>query len=402
MLHRLAPICLLLLSINTSFANQSWLTDQGNAGHTGYIPIQTNPANYHLLWERKIGAADHRGYVSDSPIILNDHLYYLIRDVIDYVIAIDSSTGKTIWSKSLGEQGNARISGLYYYDGKLITVARDLSMKQMVSLNADNGNVLTTTQIPSDFNIFDLYQNDLLMDTFCNGSTPILSSTNLKEDKINWEYSHDNHSCIIPEHAMNNHYIMIRNHKSLSFLDSSTGQLSFNMNLPKGNQPSGLIRYPVLDTRTNTAYIVDGDYEMPTSEATLYAMDLETKSVRWQLPMQAGSTNPVVVENTVFSVSSDDQTLNAINAVTGKIEWTWQPDEGGDIFPEDPPIATTDVIFVEGNKNTYAVSLATHKTVWKIPRFGRMSIADGKLFIIYHVGKGKDKKFDYVAAVALN
>ncbi|HTM62937.1 MAG TPA: PQQ-binding-like beta-propeller repeat protein [Gammaproteobacteria bacterium] len=162
---------------------------------------------------------------------------------------------------------------------------------------------------------------------------------------------------------------------------------------------SNLERYPVIDDKTKSAYIVymkhPGDPR--PQNAALFAHDLSQNGVvRWEVPLQNLNTNPVVAGSEIYSTQYDNTKLNAVNAVTGKILWTWSP-ENDLINPDYPQLATNDVIFVVGNQKTYAVSRTTHQTVWETNRVGKIAIGDGKLLI----HSMQDGSFDHVTAYLL-
>ena len=82
--------------------------------------------------------------------------------------------------------------------------------------------------------------------------------------------------------------------------------------------------------------------------------------------------------------ANNNNILDVFSASTGKKLWSWK--KNGEQFNDhfyvtDPFIVTNNVLFLSTNKHVYAISLATHKDLWKINNSGVLSINEHQLII---------------------
>lgn len=118
------------------------------------------------------------------------------------------------------------------------------------------------------------------------------------------------------------------------------------------NNPSA----PVVDN--GTCYIACGDY--------VYAVDLETGSMKWKYPTDQGLGGSVkgtpVLSNGMLYFGAGDGNLYCIDADTGTFQWAYQT--RGAI--RCPPIIADGVIFLGSDDNSlYAIQAESGDTAWK-------------------------------------
>lgn len=397
-----AGLLLACLATNV-YADNVWVGPQANAGHTGYVPITTNPAKYHLLWEKKLEPTNIVRYLPDEVIL--DHTVYYAYDVYspnnayldDVLVAVDTNTGNEKWRTVLNpNQGFDYSQNLYYVNQSLYVRMNDDNNTYLYQFDLQNGKLLhpgltveSGNIIAADEANFYVIKNDKL-----------LQQLNAVDLSVKWSvpYQHDDYTAV-RGYAVGAHYLLEQYdtfNSKIDLYDRQKGKLDASVDV-KDIPMSDLIRYPVVDNDSNAAYFVLGRHQL--SSRTLFAVDLVTHAIRWSLPNQNGSVNPVVANNVVYSVSSDAQTLNAIDTKSGVVLWAWQLTNDS-INTFKPPVVTNDVIFIVGKSHTYAVSLATHQTVWESEKAGRIAVGDNKLFIeTYNNDNGSA---DYLAVYALD
>lgn len=414
---------LLALSSASLYAANEWTSYQGNAAHTGYVSIKTNPEKFQKIWERKLGAENT--YVVDgrprNVIIADGYAFYLVEEytsdhggeaneISNQLIAIDTNSGKTVWAVDLSKYTPQ--ASLHYVNG-MILLNENKSIgpqyqSHILMFDAKSGKFAYSMYRPrpSDHAEADhssLYETHSVLHEGQN-----IVSFNPKSARVNWQAQLGDNNEPLPRFvnglAVSDHYGLVQIYNGdVHVLDRKTGTESITIKFDheKYHEVLGLYgAVPVLDESTNTAYLVY-ERQLPFGHS-LFALDLtQHGKIRWELPKQYDSSVPVVADNEVYSTEADRSHLNAVDAMTGKILWTWSP-ENDEVAPRNTPLATANVLFVSGKKNTYAVSRSTHQTIWKINVVGRMAIGDNKLFI--RSGKCKEDRctYDYVTAIALN
>ena len=146
---------LLILTSSAVYASSNWTTSQGNAAHTGYVDIKTNPENFHVLWTNKFEIErdkndtrePHHFTFLQGMIVADDVAYFSHsqdfhegkgnEDVtMSALTAVDVNTGKTKWQKIVNFHADS-ISMPTYDKGKVFVVT-----------NGDDGNSLLNAYLP--------------------------------------------------------------------------------------------------------------------------------------------------------------------------------------------------------------------------------------------------------------
>lgn len=114
---------------------------------------------------------------------------------------------------------------------------------------------------------------------------------------------------------------------------------------------------------------------------TLYAIDAESGSVRWQVKMGRANSGhgalsfyyapaiawPCVSDGRVFA-ATNDSTLHCLDAATGNELWTARHPQGGDKIGYSSPLAVGNRVFIGAlgpNGDVYAFDTATGKPIWR-------------------------------------
>ncbi len=386
------------------FAASVWVGPQGNPGHTGYVPITTNPANYHLLWDKKLIPENIIDFTT-AEVIAGNSLYYAFQErtaqgqsIDSILIAVDTMTGNVKWKSVLNaEYGLDDLQPIFYSNNALIVAMTDSHHTYLYDYDPQTGKQLHPEQTINSGRLiaFDEAHFYAIKD---DNKIVQLNNKNLA---ANWSvpytisvYNYDR------GYGVGQYNLMQQSdaaNTTVNFFNLTSGKLDISIDVP-GIPWSDLYRFPVIDDDSNAAYLVVGYRQSPTP--VLYALDLAKHAIRWSQPNQNGSVNPVVANNVVYSVSRDAKTLNAIDAKAGVILWTWQLTDDDAIVTTKPPVVTKDAIFFPSTHNTYGVSLTTHQTIFEVARTGWLSIGDNKLFIRYY--NEDTSSDDYVAAYSLS
>lgn len=327
----------------TAFSAAEWTTYQGNAGHTGYVKMTTNPANYHILWERELASNLNCDFSFKDPVIADGVASFSTREICrdgkphESLIAFDTKTGEIKWKN---DNNNSDVIDLRYVDGKLLTTEYKYSpfRKELNAYDPATGVLLFSTPMAEDSRVIDAYESNLyLLERDKQGQRMV--SWNEKTAKQNWVVIND--IVNIQDHALSQKSIITSSHAGILVQNRITGEDAYNFKIDDAQIVFTSYQNSVLDDKTNTAfnfYAKDNDLF-----ASLYALDLNKRVVRWVLPYQFPTQHPVIVNNLVFSVDAHVGALFATNLLTGKVEWSWN---GGEIDDYTQMVATSDVIFV--------------------------------------------------------
>jgi len=152
--------------------------------------------------------------------------------------------------------------------------------------------------------------------------------------------------------------------------------------------------------------VANGMVYVGSTDANLYAVDLESGALKWKFATDSAVTSsPAVSGGTVYFGSYDGR-FYAVDAATGKLQWKFQTEgekrysakhlhgmqpqgetmpDPWDFFLSSPAIWGGDVFFGSGDGNVYALNASSGELKWKFHTgdvvHSSPAIADGTLFI---------------------
>lgn len=402
---------LLILGISfisqAAFASVEWIPGHGNAGHTGYYDMQTNPANYHLLWTKKMGLnGDEYGNQLMSGVVVADNkLVYELSErdpnykLSAYVVALDLESGNLQWRAN----HDCLFMDISYSMGMIIYNAQYCSYR-IGAFDIANGRLLYSDVIPEPIGDLIPYGDTVYYDNSNNNS---YVAYNPKNTKVIWENKDDSRTSIANV-GVNNNYVVTQplGYGKLSVISRLKGDTLMTIEV-SGN--SDFWSSPTMHDQGNVVYFKTRETNPSSNErpwSSLHAFDIGQRIEQWKVNMQDVYSFPVLTKDHVYSINYLDNQILAINILNGKIDWTWTP-------PADDPVletfysqmvATNDVIFANSAKRIYAVSLATHKTVWQLDLSAarkRLALSNGKLIVtgMETNNRGHDSDVLYVYAL---
>lgn len=380
-------LALTLFTSGAVFASNDWNNYQGNAAHTGYVPVQSDPAAIYPLWTQDVLLADkasdegkyihhHFGGVAvvDGTVYFSFYGNQLNQDNISVVSALDTKSGNLNWRKVIDRA--TTIGAPLFANGKILVAGSNGGSANLIALDTAKG-VAAYELIFDNIKPFDpqVFQNNIYLRSSAN------ASLNTDTGKIDWTNNTTTSANFNP--AISDDYIMFPMHHGLEVLDRKTGTAAFTIDADGAFSDELRPIYPIYDNSRHTAYVTLASNNNDASYS-LYALDLQTHKMKWQSPEHYYQAS--MADNEIYEVDYDSllsTKINAYNAETGEIAWSWHG-AGLSEYPvgSRPLVVTKDLIFVSSPKYTLGISRVTHKVVWKSPKTGLLAIGDNKLFIV--------------------
>lgn len=411
----------LLCATVPAFAANEWSGYQGDAAHTGYADVKSDPAKMHVQWTKSmtvdLGPKTKVYAVRTPGMIVVNHVAYLSLNAMTApypdsiptpaLMAVDSNTGKVKWQTIVNEEG--LLAEPIYDNGKvLLPVYNFDNTTTLNSYFVESGQLDYSAPINNPFS--NNMSTKLVAD---NGNIygytdGLLESINARTGKVNWSHQLDSNIDTSSFITMTDKYVVEPVHDrdakifGINFLDRATGKHVFEYRTDTWRNQI-YPRTPVYDKNNNMIYDA---YSSHANEGymTLHAYDLATRTLKWKAPNQYGQ--PIVAGNEIYIIGQpagqkgvDNFELHALDAVTGKINWTWHLPDWREFQPYTSLVATADLVFIPLGSGTVAISRKTHEVVWKTDQTGDLMISDNQLFIFdYDHGDWKLQ----VTAVALS
>lgn len=392
----------LLLSANLAIADTNWTNFQGNAAHTGYIPVKTNPVNIKNLWQHTFNLEvpnDKRlpanVFFYHGMVIVDGTAYFTMSEFFHVsnksndlysaaaLIAVDLKTGEMKWQQLLGDHHQALPP--LYENGKIFVIElnEETDTYQLIAYDADSGKEDYRTAIAG--------ADDVLGSVAANGSlySKWFNMDNVDErtGKLNWSKPYSIRvKDIFSIPAVTDKYIIQNGLDMLDITDAKTGDPLFQINADHAYYDQVFTKLVVYDAARNTAYQGFRD-TTGHSWSSLYAFDLTTKQVKWVSANDI--SQPVLAGNEIYTMGNSSDTgnnmnkmiLQSINADTGKTKWTWQSRNTDRFYAHNNIVATDDVVFIPFQNSTVAVSRQTHDMVWESKQTGSPVISNDTLVL---------------------
>jgi outer membrane protein assembly factor BamB len=369
-----------------------WSTYQGNAAHTGYVPISLNPESFSELWTETIIES-----VALNPVAAGDGKVYITTvgtnddddDGPNLAVGLDS-TGNELWRYDFNDIDSPYpvdyINPPAYDNGSVyIQSGGDLD-SFLWAFNAESGEVLFDPPTPYDNQFFRYYAPTIYDDNVYVGGGEFGGAYGFDGFGLEllWHADLSNADQWTP--AVNEDYVIAYTgiaafDAELTVINRSRGEVAFSIPDPNFEFRSGnhMDLAPVLGSLNNVIAIQGG---------RLISFDLATPDIGWEIPEEGEdeegfSGQPSLAQGIIYAVYDGD--LHALNESDGffieEEEWQpWQPPVGESI--DAPMIVTDNLIFVSTGSNTYAVDLADQTERWSYPSGGQLAISEeGILFI---------------------
>lgn len=416
----------LLLTLSAAVqAKNEWTNYSGNSARTQYLAQTTNPTKFRVLWSGKLKLADREDsiYSVISPAIISENIaYFTLHDmftdpeygeeaVADALFAVDINTGKILWKD--GSKNVSSFSAPVVQDQNVYVMMTEYSgagnsVSTLRSYDVTSGVLKYSVPLKGGFSPaslqflppaineqkltlanHDLYiMEDLPSE---DQETYNIENLNVNTGVTNWVRSL-NKPYILS--ALNSNDIFLGD-KDFSVLSRADGLPKYNINSSLSYVSANTGVSTVVDEKNAVLFFFEGSGD---GVQQLSAYDLSSKKIKWSLPYHG--TKLALVDNTLYMVGhlsnkeecKEDEGLEienkshndliSIDTNTGKINWKWRPDQADFLGKYSTELAaTSDTIFVRGNKNTYAISMTTHQPVWKINKVGSLALGKDRLII---------------------
>ena len=354
-----------------------WSTYQGNAAHTGYVPVSLNTDNFDEGRTYNI-----IGNVPLNPVAAGDGKVFVTTGGDNgphMAIALDSSDGRTLWTHNFG---NIDFISPPAYANGTVYIQSGVGMDSYLwAFDAASGDGIFQTGY--DNQAFRFYaptiydDGNVYMGGGYGGAYGFNGSNGDELWYVEWNSPYEQWTP-----AVNDTHVIAYSgfyNPQLTVIDRSTGEVDFTIPDPNFDLTgfSGFIMdlAPVLGSQNNVIAIKNG---------RLISFDLTNQSIGWEKPKGDGEGfigQPSLANEVIFAVY--DGSLRAINESDGSfIEelQPWQPPEGESIVT--PMIVTDNLIFVSTESVTYAVDLESQSEVLVYSAGGHLALSDdGVLFI---------------------
>lgn len=342
-----------------------WKTNGGNLGRTGENLTETAGPPTSLLWQHAFAPAPTNTVFVNPVVSARGVVYvtYYIYSREHHLFALDAATGNQLWSFRF-PSGISSVGEPTYDDGKVYVAQCDHSTNSfMWCFDAVSGDTVWVSPMSVQWPRFWaplVVEGGVFSQSGYYGGIQGWDADTGRERFVERLEQTDNWS---PSYYRGKVYSLARN--ILRAHDPISGAV-LDSYLVANNTEGGRYSFPAL--ADGAAYVInDGD---------LYKIAVEAGVTSWTATGFHFRGVAAVSEGVVYGISAGS--LIALDAANG--DWLWN--FAGDNSMYHLPIIAGDYIYVSSNANTYAVNRRTRSMAWTVAHGGKLSVADGRLFIL--------------------
>lgn len=353
--------------LSTLAGAPNWETVQGNAQHTGFVPVTLVPSVFNERW-RMTASAVGANLHQYNPIATGGGQIYVSSSAAygssgSELSAYRESDGRKVWTQSFGNLAYPSVNAPAYANSKVYMAAGQQGNGSMYAFDAASGKELFKSAMPGQFPTY-------LAPTLFNGSVYSnggtfggLYSFSADTGVRNFVTTLAQQDRWTPAVSLNGVYAYVGG--ALRVIDPATGLVRFSL----GEQVSSgfSVAVPVVGE--------DGFVFVKQ-----LAFNTLAKTIAWTSDGVYGY-NSAYGNRTLFAANSKTGELEARTDSTGALLWKWALPSDDGPFASDV-LLTNNLVFVSSSTKTYAIDRVSHATVWTYPLGGSLALsANGVLYI---------------------
>ncbi|AWB68452.1 hypothetical protein C2869_19480 [Saccharobesus litoralis] len=348
------------LGTNPNDASQTpnasnWAMNQGNAQHTGFIPMALNTTEFARRWQitlenseqaSNIAIANGKLFVSSGSYSSTKNLY-----------AFNTIDGSLAWQTIANAGSYNYISPpatdedhVYLYSGA-----------NLIQFQQNDGSQVYTTDLQLRSERFEaptLFDSKIYVPT-SNYTTAAFNSDGTEIWQTNGfdgEYS---------AVALDNDYVYTTKGSGLIAYDRASGAKAIS------------IGYDTRHSRAATPVITQPKRVIAITDGTLRRFNIDTQSVDWSLTNNFQG-QPAYAYGVIYA--NQDGILSAIDETSGQVLWSWEAPSGN---LTSNIVVSRNLVFVQTYSTTYAIDINNHLSQWSYDSAGHLAINnDGAIYIV--------------------
>jgi outer membrane protein assembly factor BamB len=362
--------------------NISWPTFQGNAAHTGYVPISLDTEGFELKWERSDLLSPEGETLPLNPVTAAEGKVFVSHDASwgesGTLFALAAKDGSELWKN--GFEFVYTLNPPSYADGRVYiqTVQEDDYFGQSFLRAFDTTNNYESafvSEFESQFYGYyapTVYDGTLYMIGGDTGS--MLYAYNTSAGSMVQQNE------LLPQYydewtpAVNNDYVFAYVGTTLYAMDrNNITETSFSVNVPDIISSAYSMRLAPVIGEQNDILVIQG--------GCLISFDVQQQGIRWVVDMVDSvesnfNGQPSVAKGVVYAISNG--ALTAWDEASGGSLWSWQA-QGENVT--GTMIVTDTHVLVGTASTTYAIDLETHDDIWSYGAAGHLALGNDSLYI---------------------
>lgn len=373
-----------------SAPSADWKTFQGDAGHTGYVNANFDPAVFTPLWTWSAPPNTGGNAVHINSVATSGGKVFVTKDIyFDQAVlyALNEADGSLNWTYAFGSMasegppavanGNVYVpttdSGEHCVDWAIDATLGTYQFKMPSTCQwsgyfaptALDGSVLQTSQAGSVYS-YSIFSGGLQWSEPAGAND---QSTPAADAQYAYQYGIGG--------------------PALSVFDRMTGATVASIADPfaPASSSSSMFSAPMLGASGDVIVFSGGGFSgtgWSSSEQygsrPLVSYDVAGKAVAWR-SANAYLTHPAIANGVIYASRNSPAALDALSETDGHVLWSWTP-PSGNLSMHRNTVVTNNLVFVSTDANVYAIDLNTHLAVWQYASPGMLAISGNSILYI--------------------
>lgn len=365
-----------------------WQTHQGNAAHTGHVPVTLDPARFAYAWEWRRSTSGVLGFINavvteGDRVFVTDDEYH---GSLTSLYALNETDGSLAWRQDF------------------------INYPALNPPAVANGIVYTATTGHENTFLWAFRANDgtpVFRSAFA-GQWPHVLAPTVRDGRVftnggyygGGVYGYDATSGAslwsvfsgdddMSTPAVDGHHVYHHSGNSLEVYSAATGVPVASITDPQVAD-SGYSYHgaPMLGSDDHIIAFSGGAFSGRASASTeqygsrpLTNFSLAARAMRWR-SNSTYLTAPAVANGVVYAGRNNPKSLDALDERTGQVLWSW-PGTAQDTTFHRNVLVTNNLVFVSTDRAIHAIDLNTRQSVWSYPAPGMLAMsAGGTLYIV--------------------
>ena len=325
-----------------------WAMFQGDAGHTGYMPLKLDANMFSHMWTVAPDSGNSTSAIAiDGKVFVSNN---------GKLFSLDMQDGEKLWFLPL-EGGHAAPS----FGNDMIYVHTNWG--HLYGVDADTSELLFQTSNDTQgayFNAPTIYGENIYMDEGNDGG---MLAKNALDGTTLWSTNNQAKWPAYWEPAVDDQYVYAPYYTDLTIRDKITGELIYTIE-------NAEVKTPVL--RKNGDVLT-----YKNSGRDIKSFRIGDQSVTWTA--SASSIPKIIGVGGGIVAAVTKNTVEVFNEITGVKRWKWSSTIGS---LNDQLIITATHMFVCSDTKTVAIDLNSKQEVWSYPAGGKLSIGHQGVLMI--------------------
>lgn len=365
-----------------------WQTFQGNAAHTGYVPVTLDPARFTQAWEWRRTTTGVLGFINEvvtekGTVFVTDDEYF---GAVTSLYALNEQDGSLRWRHDFSNA--PALNPPAVANGVVYAATTGHQNTYLWAFRSSDGTPVFQSPFAGQW-------PHVLAPTVHNGRVFTnggyygggVYAFDAASGAATWSQFAGDDDMTTP--AVDGAYAYHYSGLGLQVYAADTGLPVATIADPYG-PVQGYSHHgaPMLGSPDHVISFSGGAFSGRASSSTeqfgsrpLVNFSVQNQATRWR---SAASylTQPAVAKGVVYAGRNNPKSFDALNEATGELLWSWAGTASDAEFHRNV-VVTDNLAFVSTDRAIHAIDLATRQPVWSYPAPGMLAISSqGMLYIV--------------------